>query len=148
MSPGRLSWLAAASFALILVQGCASVQGPAETDAPAEAPPPKPKKGSSASTALPQTGQASWYGAQHHGKRTASGAIFDQTKLTAAHRSLPFGTRLKVTNLSNGRSVEVEVTDRGPYSGNRIIDLSRAAAQALGMIESGTAAVRLEEAGN
>lgn len=151
MSPGRRASLAAACFALVLASGCASVQGPTETEAPAEAPaqpPAKPKKGPSAPATLPQTGQASWYGAQHHGKRTASGAIFDQTKLTAAHRSLPFGTRVTVTNLSNGKSVEVEITDRGPYAGNRIIDLSRAAAQALGMIESGTASVRLEAAGN
>jgi rare lipoprotein A len=144
--------LRAAWLGLLLIQGCASVPGPSDTDAPAEAParpdPAPPAKKTIAPATLPQTGQASWYGARHHGKRTASGAPFDQTKLTAAHRSLPFGTRLKVTNLSNGRSVEVEITDRGPYSGNRIIDLSRAAARALGMIESGTANVRLEAAGN
>jgi rare lipoprotein A len=147
---GIRSWLPAACFGLVLLPGCAGLQAPPEGDAPAEPPPvvqkQPPKK--PAPAVLPQTGEASWYGAQHHGKRTASGAIFDQARLTAAHRSLPFGTRLKVTNLSNGKTVEVEVTDRGPYAGNRIIDLSRAAAQAIGMIESGTATVRLEAAGN
>ena len=145
---GAHSFLPAASLALLLMQGCAGLQAPPETDAPPEAPPAvqkaPAKKAPAAPAALPQTGEASWYGAQHHGKRTASGAFFDQTQHTAAHRTLPFGTRVKVTNLSNGRSVEVEITDRGPYAGNRIIDLSRAAAQALGMIESGTASVRLE----
>jgi rare lipoprotein A len=128
------------------MQGCAGLQAPAGNETPAEPPPPG-KKAPAAPAGLPQTGEASWYGAQHHGRRTASGAVFDQTKLTAAHRTLPFGTRLRVTNLANGRSVEVEITDRGPYSGNRIIDLSRAAAQALGMIEAGTATVRLEATG-
>ena len=81
---------------------------------------------------------------QHQGKQTASGTIFDQAQLTAAHPSLPFGTKIKVTNLANGKSVEVEITDRGPVAENRIIDLSQAAAKALGMIDSGTATVRLE----
>ena len=93
---------------------------------------------------LPQTGQASWYGANHQGKQTASGATFDQAALTAAHPSLPFGSKIKVTNLTNGKSVEVEITDRGPSSGNRIIDLSQAAAKALEMVDSGTATVRIE----
>jgi rare lipoprotein A len=75
---------------------------------------------------------------------TASGTIFDQTQLTAAHPSLPFGSKVKVTNLANGKSVEVEITDRGPFADNRIIDLSQAAAKALEMIDSGTATVRLE----
>ena len=147
--------LLAASLGFLVLQGCTTVQGPPETDTPAEAPAPPRKstpdpsagKRPPAPAALPQTGQASWYGSAHHGKRTASGSIYDQTKLTAAHRTLPFGTRVMVTNASNGKSVEVEITDRGPYAGNRIIDLSRAAAQALGMIESGVATVRLEAAG-
>lgn len=89
----------------------------------------------------PQTGVASWYGPQHHGKKTASGRIFNQYALTAAHPSLPFGSRVKVTNLANDREVVVTITDRGPYSHGRIIDLSRAAAQKLGI--EGTARVRL-----
>ena len=139
---GARSVLGAASLASLLVQGCAGLPAPPETESPPD--PPPARKAPAPPAGLPQTGQASWYGAQHHGKRTASGAPFDQTRLTAAHRTLPFGTRLKVTNLANGKSVEVEITDRGPYAGNRIIDLSRAAAQALGMLESGTADVRLE----
>ena len=102
------------------------------------------KKNPAVPAKLPQTGEASWYGAQHQGKQTASGTIYDQAGLTAAHPSLPFGSKIKVTNLANGKSVEVEITDRGPAAGNRIIDLSQAAAKALEMIESGTATVRLE----
>ena len=90
------------------------------------------------------TGLASWYGAKHHGKRTASGEIFDQNKFTAAHRTLPWGSIVKVTNLDNGKSVEVRITDRGPFTKGRIIDLSRAAARAVGMVESGVSPVRME----
>jgi rare lipoprotein A len=90
------------------------------------------------------SGQASWYGRAHHGKRTASGERFDQHSLTAAHRTLPFGTLLRVTNLSNDRSVIVRVNDRGPYGRGRIIDLSRQAAETLDMIRAGTAKVRVE----
>lgn len=89
-------------------------------------------------------GTASYYGRAHHGKRTASGERFDQNALTAAHRNLPFGTRLKVTNLDNGRSVVVRVNDRGPSSRSRIVDLSRGAAERLDMLRTGTAPVRLE----
>ena len=91
-----------------------------------------------------QIGQASWYGKAFAGKPTASGEIFDHELLTAAHRSLPLGTRVRVTNIANGKSVEVKINDRGPYAGARIIDLSRAAARALGMVEDGLAEVRLE----
>lgn len=146
-------WFLAACSGLLLAQGCTTLPGPSETGEPVEAPPPKvqtkpdpptARKTPGAPATLPQTGRASWYGAAHHGKRTASGAIYDKERLTAAHPSLPFGTRVKVTNLSNGKSVEVEITDRGPYAGNRIIDLSEAAARTLGMIDAGTATVRLE----
>ena len=89
-------------------------------------------------------GQASWYGPGFHGKKTASGEIFDQGRLTAAHKTLPLGTKAKVTNLQNGTSVEVEINDRGPYVGDRVIDLSRAAANALGFVESGLTLVRIE----
>ncbi len=91
-----------------------------------------------------ETGTASFYGARHHGKRTASGEPFNQHGLTAAHRSLPFGTRVKVTNLKNDRSVVVRINDRGPHTRGRLIDLSRAAAQQLDMIRSGTARVRVQ----
>ena len=97
-----------------------------------------------APSAMIQTGLASWYGARHHGKRTASGEIFDQNKFTAAHRTLPWGSIVKVTNLDNGESVEVRINDRGPFKKGRIIDLSRAAARALGMLQSGVSPVQME----
>ncbi len=90
-------------------------------------------------------GQASFYAASLHGKRTASGKRFDQHKLTAAHPDLPFGTEVRVTNLENGRSVWVEITDRGPFTGNRAIDLSSTAARRIGLTrETGLAPVRIE----
>ncbi|ATR81919.1 septal ring lytic transglycosylase RlpA family protein [Pseudomonas sp. FFUP_PS_473] len=91
-----------------------------------------------------ESGTASYYGARHHGKRTASGEPFNQRALTAAHRSLPFGTQVRVTNLNNQRSVVVRINDRGPHTRGRLIDLSRAAAEQLGMIRSGTARVRVQ----
>jgi len=84
-----------------------------------------------------QRGHASWYGSGFNGRRTASGERFDMHALTAAHRTLPFGTLVRVRSLVNGREVEVRITDRGPYSGNRIIDVSRAAAEELGMLGLG-----------
>ncbi len=91
-----------------------------------------------------QTGIASWYGPGFHGQPTASGVIYDQNELTAAHQTLPLGTRVMVTNLNNGRSIEVLVNDRGPFAKQRVIDLSRAAAEAIQMIGPGTAPVRIE----
>lgn len=93
-------------------------------------------------------GKASYYGSRHHGKRTASGERFDQHALTAAHRSLPFGTRVRVTNLRNQRSVVVRINDRGPYARGRIIDLSRQAARQLGMLSAGVVPVRVESIQN
>jgi len=78
-------------------------------------------------------GKASWYGPGFHGRRTASGEIFNSNAMTAAHRTLPFGAKVRVTSQSNGRSVMVRINDRGPFVGNRIIDLSKASAQALGI---------------
>lgn len=91
-----------------------------------------------------QVGIASWYGNQHQGRLTASGEPFDEGKLTAAHRTLPLDTRLKVTNLENGRSIEVKVNDRGPYIAGRMLDLSTLAAKMLGMEKEGLALVRIE----
>jgi len=91
-----------------------------------------------------QTGYASWYGRDFNGRPTASGEIFDMNAYTAAHRDLPFGTRVRVTNEANGRSVVVRINDRGPWVEGRILDLSYAAAKALGMLEAGVARVRLE----
>jgi rare lipoprotein A len=91
-----------------------------------------------------QTGVASWYGPGFHGKLTASGSVYDQHDLTAAHQTLPLGTRVMVVNVKNGRSTEVTINDRGPFAKGRIIDLSYAAAQSLGMVGSGTVPVRIE----
>ena len=89
-------------------------------------------------------GTASWYGPGFHGRRTASGEVFDMYDYTAAHPFLPFGTRVRVTNLANHRSVVVRINDRGPHAKNRIIDLSYQAAKKIGMIGPGTAKVRVE----
>lgn len=89
-------------------------------------------------------GVASYYGARHQGLRTASGERFNQHDLTAAHRQLPFGTRVRVTNLSNERYVIVRVNDRGPHSRGRLLDVSQQAAERLGMLRSGTARVRVQ----
>jgi rare lipoprotein A len=104
----------------------------------------------SACSALPvgwtgrQAGLASWYGPGLYGRRTASGTVHTGAALTAAHRSLPFGTRVRVTNLNNGRTVVVVVDDRGPFVRGRVIDLSLAAARRLGMVRDGVVPVRLE----
>lgn len=94
--------------------------------------------------AYDETGIASWYGVDFHGKRTANGDIYDMNALTAAHRTLPMPTRVRVTNLENGRSILVTINDRGPFARGRIIDLSRRAAQLLGMQRQGTARVRVQ----
>ncbi len=94
--------------------------------------------------AASQTGIASWYGPGFHGRPTASGMIYDQGQLTAAHQTLPLGTKIMVTNLANGKSAEVSINDRGPFAKGRIIDLSYAAARSLGMIGPGTIPVRIE----
>jgi rare lipoprotein A len=91
-----------------------------------------------------QTGIASYYGSELHGRKTASGERFNQHHLTAAHRSAPFGTRYRVTNLSTQRSVVVRVNDRGPFVRGRIIDLSSSAAKAIGMHGRGVGRVRIE----
>ena len=87
---------------------------------------------------------ASWYGREFHGRRTASGEVFDQHGLSAAHPTLPLGTRIVVTNLENGKSVEVRVNDRGPFAKGRILDLSHAAAEGIGLLDHGTAQVLVE----
>ncbi len=88
-------------------------------------------------------GLASWYGGKFHGRLTSSGEIFDTNTMTAAHKTLPFGTMVKVTNLENGRSAVVKINDRGPFVEGRIIDLSRAAAEEIGMVGEGVARVSL-----
>ncbi len=103
-------------------------------------PPPTPP----AARGFVQEGVASWYGPKFQGRPTASGEIFDMHRLTAAHRTLPLGTRVRVVNLENGRSVVVRINDRGPFVKNRILDLSYAAARRLGFARRGTARVRIE----
>lgn len=93
---------------------------------------------------LIETGIASWYGPDFHGKKTANGEIYDQNELTAAHRTLPMPSLVRVTNLENGRAVVVRINDRGPFSKSRVIDLSRRAAELLNMVGRGTAQVRVE----
>jgi rare lipoprotein A len=127
--------IAASCLGLLALAGCV---GGADFEPP---PPPVPVP---APPPFEQIGEASWYGAFHHGRTTASGAPFDMHDLTAAHRSLPLGTEVEVTNLENGRSVTVLVNDRGPYAPGRIIDLSRRAAERLGMREQGVATVKVE----
>jgi rare lipoprotein A len=107
--------------------------------------PPAPlAQGQLIASAAAATGQASWYGPGFYGNRTANGEVFRPGTLTAAHRTLPFGTRVRVTNLWNGRSAVVRINDRGPFHGGRIIDLAHGAAQQLGVTASGVAQVRLE----
>lgn len=90
-----------------------------------------------------QTGIASWYGYPYHGRRAANGETYDMEKMTAAHRTLPFGTWVRVKNLENGRAVDVRITDRGPFVRGRVLDLSHAAAAAIEMIGPGTAKVKI-----
>ena len=90
-------------------------------------------------------GHASWYGSKFHGKRTASGARFNKNKLTAAHRSFKFGSRVKVTNQKNGKSVTVTINDRGPFHRNRIIDLSEQAALHIGIKKAGSGKVCIQK---
>ncbi|HEU5322681.1 MAG TPA: septal ring lytic transglycosylase RlpA family protein [Methylomirabilota bacterium] len=127
----RAARLAGAATLAVAAAGCAAATRPA---------PPAPV----ALVGHVETGQASWYGRPHHGRRTASGEVYDMYRLTAAHRSLPFGTRVLVTNLANRRTVEVRVNDRGPFKDGRVLDLSYAAALALGAAGAGVVDVRLQ----
>jgi len=92
-------------------------------------------------------GLASWYGPEFHGRRTANGEIYDMYAMTAAHRTLPFNVRVRVTNLENGKRAEFRINDRGPFVSGRIIDLSKSGAQALGFLAKGTARVEIEAIG-
>lgn len=103
-----------------------------------------PAAAQSARAADRQVGEASWYGPGFHGRETASGERYDQNAMTAAHRRLPLGSVVKVRNLENGREVTVEINDRGPYAKGRVIDLSRAAARRLDMVEDGVARVQVQ----
>jgi rare lipoprotein A len=136
--------LAAALSLVALFTACATTR-----HEPMTAPPAPPRRPPAAAVPLPReprvvlTGIASWYGEAHHGKMTASGERFDMYAMTAAHRTLPLGTRVLVTNLDNGRAVEVRINDRGPTLTDRIIDLSYGAARALGRVSEGVFRVRV-----
>jgi rare lipoprotein A len=121
---------------LPVLSGCAS--GP-EASAPLA-----PTLTCTETAAYREEGVASWYGRSHHGKPTASGERFDMGALTAAHRRLPLGTRVKVTNLRNSREATLRINDRGPYARGRILDVSHKGAEQLGFVDSGTARVRIE----
>jgi len=123
-----------------LASGCATSRPSAST--PTTGIPRETRPGSAPRSG--QTGEASWYGERHHGRLTASGENYDMYELTAAHPSLPLGSKVLVTNLKNGKSVEVRINDRGPHVDGRIIDLSYAAAKQLGAVSSGTIPVRLQ----
>lgn len=126
-------------LALFVVQGCSTLSRDQQPQVP------KDDKGGSSATVQPaHIGEASWYGPGFEGKKTASGEIFDDSKLTAAHKTIPLGSKAKVTNLTNGKTVEVKINDRGPFIDGRMVDLSRAAAKALGMIDRGTARVQID----
>jgi rare lipoprotein A len=100
-------------------------------------------KGTPVSKGYQEAGMISYYGPGFHGKKTANGETFNQNDLTAAHRTLPFNTKIKVTLLSSGKSVVVRINDRGPFKKNRILDLSKGAAKKVGLIQSGTAKAKI-----
>ena len=127
----RRGWVALLGIALVVATGCSPVRRPRATTSG------EPAVGEV------QEGVASWYGPGFHGRRTSSREPYDQYDLTAAHRTLPLGTWVLVTNERNGRSVRVYVNDRGPYVDGRLIDLSYGAATAIGMVGSGTVPVRI-----
>lgn len=105
---------------------------------------PEPAAGAQETGGWTQEGKISWYGPGFHGRLTANGEVFDKNELTMAHNKLPFGSRVRVTNLNNGRSVIVRVNDRGPFVAGRVGDLSRAAAEEIGMVDHGVVVARLE----
>lgn len=145
LATGRASTLKSVVLgisAAMLFQGCA-LMGRTNSVSQPGSPPISPVRSSPRDAAI-EIGQASWYGPGFHGKKTASGEVFDQGQLTAAHRTLPMGSKVRVVNLNNDRSVVVQINDRGPFVDGRIIDLSHAAARELGMLERGTTRVRLE----
>jgi rare lipoprotein A len=156
----RFNWLAFVSLCFVFVAGCAhrtyqtKAPGqppnpqpsplPGQPSAPPSGPPPAVERQPAIPGEYVEEGMASWYGIPFNGHRTSNGEIYDMHELTAAHRTLPFGAVVRVTNLANGKQTEVRVNDRGPFVANRVVDLSLAAAQAIEMVGPGTAQVRLE----
>ncbi len=143
----RGGWRTAiAVAALCLLAACATSPEESQASHSAAAGSRAAESGTAATSAATQGtyGVASWYGGRYHGRQTASGERFDMHALTAAHPSLPFGTRVRVTNLSNQRSVVLRINDRGPFVKKRIIDVSRRAAEELGFIREGVTRVRVD----
>lgn len=158
----RIAFLVSIFLLAILVTGCggrrpvaASVPPPMQPTATPPATAERAKRSSDTGTSSPkgadvpsgaytEEGRASWYGEPFNGRRASNGEVYDMNKLTAAHRTMAFGTIVKVTNLTNGKSTVVRITDRGPFVDNRIIDLSMAAAKAIESIGPGVVLVRLE----
>ena len=131
MNAPRNQWITAILLvSIVIAAACTQQKAPSVSPAPAE-------------RRHVETGQASWYGKAHQGALTASGERFDMNALTAAHRTLPFGTVVRVKDLKSGKSVKVRINDRGPYRKDRIIDLSYAAAKELGILSRGTARVEI-----
>jgi rare lipoprotein A len=128
MARAALAALAFGGLAVLLATGCSTTPVRSATPVP---------------LGWQQSGEASWYGVPYHGRQTASGEIYDMYKLTAAHPTLPMGTRVVVTHRETGRAVEVRINDRGPFKRGRIIDLSYAAAQRLGLVGPGVIPVRI-----
>jgi rare lipoprotein A len=124
----------------------APVPSPSATEVPSplSGPPPVVERQPAVPGQYVEEGVASWYGDPFNGRRTSNGEIYDMRQFTAAHRTLPFGAIVRVTNLQNGKQTEVRITDRGPFVANRVIDLSLSAAQAIDMVGPGTALVRIE----
>ncbi len=135
-SLGTSAALSALMLVTLALAGCAKKHHTART--------PVPPRNGTAEIRDGETGLASWYGHPYHGRPAANGEIYDMEKLTAAHRTLPFGTWVRVVNLTNDKTVDVRITDRGPFVDNRIIDLSHAAAEAIALIGPGVARVRLD----
>ena len=121
--------LATAAVVAVLISGCGKKK--------------KPPVAVAQPVGAAETGIASWYGHPYHGRRAANGEVYDMEQMTAAHRTLPFGTWVRVLNLTNQKTADVRITDRGPFIDQRIIDLSHAAARAIEMIGPGTARVRV-----
>lgn len=140
----RQSMSAAIAGLLFVVSAHAQAPAATPTPAPAAAPSSPAVAPSAPAATGAETGLAAVYSDKLHGRKTASGQIYDRNKLTAAHKTLPFGTRVKVTHARNGRSVELRINDRGPTQAGRVLDISPRAAQALGMSKRGLDEVRVE----
>jgi len=148
----RVALLLAIALSALFLGACSHAPRTAvEPDAPPASPAPReahathpPSAGTAHAMAGVERGKASYYADAFEGLRTANGETYSGQALTAAHRTLPFGTRVRVTNLANGKSIEVVINDRGPHRPGRIIDLSRRAAEAIDLVRQGLAVVRLE----